>query len=104
MHGWQIIEEDSYRISATSCGTPQQIDEALASITYALHRNPTGFSKIPGHRSLYIAKTKLRLTLSEIIPSYRRWFAADEASRTVRKLWIEMTPPEDMAFDDNGLC
>lgn len=75
-------------------------DEALAAITYSLHRNPLGFPTMPNVRGIYLAKTKLKIIGREIIPSYRLWFRVSEADKTVFKLWVEMSPPDDMAFWD----
>ncbi len=96
--GWEVLEEESYELSVAQCGTHQFFDEALSPITFSLNRNPTGWPKVQGFSDIYLAKTKLRLRGLEIIPSYRLWFRAVEATRRVHKLWVELAPPEDMGL------
>ena len=69
--GWQVIEEDSYQRAVAQCGSYEFFDDALAPIEYALHRNPQGFPEVPGFPAIHLAKTKLRLSGLEVIPSYR---------------------------------
>ena len=99
--GWQVAEDESYVRSVASAGGYEYIDEIIAPVDYALSRNPTGFTKIPGYESIYLAKTKLRFLRNEIVPSYRLWFRVDAKRRRVWKLWIEIAPPEDMGFADD---
>jgi hypothetical protein len=97
---WQIREETSYESSAENAGGMEDVDAALANITYALHRNPIGFHKLHGTRSIYIAKTKLRITEVKIIPAYRLYFRVEFEERVVCKLWVEMCHPSDMLYGD----
>jgi len=55
---------------------------------------------VPGYPGFHIAKTKLRVTATEIIFSYRLLFRVDIHSRTVIKLRIEIASPEDMGIGD----
>lgn len=100
-NGWSIIEDPSYEISVAQCGSFPFIDEALAPIEYALHRNPLGFERIPGFENIYLAKTKLRFIRGEIIPSLRLWVKILPEVREVHKLWVEIAPPEDMGYWDD---
>lgn len=99
--GWQIVEAESYERSVAQCGGYERVDEIIAPIDYALSRAPLGFEKIPGYEDLYLAKTKLRVTERRIFPSHRLWFRAVPISRQVEKLWIDIAPPEDMAYTDD---
>jgi hypothetical protein len=101
--GWQIVEEESYALSVSQCGTFEFFDEALAPIEYALSRNPLGFPAVPGFPNIHRAKTKLRVFAQMVIPSYRLWFRVNTETKFVHKLFIEIAPPEDMAFGDS-LC
>jgi hypothetical protein len=105
--GWKIVEEPSYELATAQGGGHEFFDDVTELLHYALHRNPTGFPQVPGYQGIYLAKTKLRIRLPEVIPSYRLWFRLDEATHTVHKLWIEIAPPEDMEYwadeDDDTL-
>lgn len=98
---WQILEEASYALSAENSGGMEEVDAALSNVTYALHRNPLGFHKLPGTKSVYIAKTKLRITGLKAIPAYRLFFRVDVGESVVSKLWVEMCPPSEMLFGDS---
>jgi hypothetical protein len=96
--GWNIIEEPSFKRAVILLGGAEVCDEALAVLTYALHRNPIGFPPMPNVRGVYLAKTKIKIIGRTIIPSYRLWFRVSENDKTVFKLWVEISPPEDMGF------
>jgi hypothetical protein len=97
--GWNVVEEESYERAVAQIGNHESLDLALETISYGLFRRPQGFPETskPG---IHIAKTTLRFTDSEIVPSYRLWFRVVEETETVHKLWIEIAPPEDMGFWD----
>lgn len=97
---WQIREEASYAVSAENAGSMDDVDSALANVTYALHRNPLGFHKLPGTKSIYVAKTKLRITGTKVIPAYMLYFRLDADDEIVCKLWVEMCPPSDMIYGE----
>ncbi len=99
--GWEVVEEETYALSTQYCGGSEYVDSITGQVDYALSRKPTGFFKIPGYQTLYLAKTKLRIVGSEITPSFRIWFRIDAKKRTVIKLYIEIAPPEDMGFADD---
>lgn len=99
--GWNVAEEESYVRAVAQAGGFEYIDPIIAPIDYALYRNPLGFQKVPGYQDLYLAKTKLRILGSEVVPSYRLWFRVDLGARTVWKLWVEVAPPEDMGLADD---
>lgn len=100
-NGWIIRDEHSYELAAAQCGAYPLLDDALAPLDYALHRNPLGFDQVPGYPGIYIARTKLRLFGLEIIPSFRLWFRVDIDRREVHKLWVEIAPPDDMGLWDD---
>lgn len=100
-NGWQIGEEESYVRSVAQCGGYEVVDRALAAVTYSLHRNPTGWPLVFPKASVYLAKTKLRLILPEVIPAYLLWFRLDEPNRYVWKLWVELASPEEMLTGDS---
>ncbi len=54
-------------------------------------------------RSFHVDGTKLRVFAQVVIPSYRLWFRVNAETKFVHKLFIEIAPPEDMAFGDS-LC
>jgi hypothetical protein len=97
--GWKIVEEESYDRAVAQIATHESLDVALELISYGLYRNPQGYPKT-AYANIHLAKTKLRFTDSEIIPSYRLWFKVDIITETVHKLWIDIAPPEDMGFWD----
>lgn len=99
--GWQVIEQESYERAVAQCGSHEFFDDALAPIEFALHRNPTGFPSVPGFQGIHLAKTKLRISGLDVIPSYRLWFRVDEEGRRVFKLWVEIAPPEDMGLGES---
>lgn len=100
-HGWQIVEDPSFELAVSQCGSHEFFDEALAPVIWGMHRNPKGFDQVPGFPGIYIARTKIRLIGLEIIPSYRLWFRIVDETRTVHKLWVELAPPEDIGLTDN---
>lgn len=96
---WQVLEEPSFSHSVSLVGrTMEEVDEITAHIDYALHRNPAGFHKVPGTRSIHVAKTKLRLVGLVVVPAYRMFVRIDYEQECVFKLWIELCPPGDMAY------
>jgi hypothetical protein len=99
--GWEVFEEETYRLAANQCGGAEYVDRITEPVDYTLSRNPTGFLKIPGYPNLYLAKTKLRIVGPEIIPSFRLWFRIDADRKRVFKEYIEISPPEDMGFADD---
>jgi len=99
--GWEVFEEETYTASARKCGSAEYIDRITANVDYGLSRKPTGFLKVRGYESLYLAKTTLRIIGSEVIPSFRIWFRVDSKKRRVFKQHIEIAPPEDMGFADD---
>ena len=99
--GWQVVDEESYERAVAQCGSFPYLDEILAPVDYALHRNPTGFPVVPGYANLYLAKTKLRFIRSEVIPSFKLWFRANNDNRMVHKLYIEITPPEEIPYGES---
>jgi hypothetical protein len=102
--GWAIVEDSSYTLAVAQAGGYPLLDQALAPLDYAFHRNPLGFPVVPGFPEIHLAKTSIRIFGSEIIPSFRVWIRVDSGARMVHKLWVEIAPPEDMGFwddDDN---
>jgi len=99
--GWEVVEEETYALSVQYCGGAEYIDSITEQVDYSLSRNPTGFSLIPGYQNLYLAKTKLRIVGSDVTPSFRIWFRVDSKRQRVVKLYIEITPPEEMGFADD---
>jgi hypothetical protein len=97
---YQIAEENSYLPSVSALGRVNEIEENIGFIDYALHRAPQGFPIVEGMTTVRLAKTKMRISLSEIVPAYRLWFRIDEGKKVVHKLYLELCPPSDMAFDD----
>jgi mRNA-degrading endonuclease RelE of RelBE toxin-antitoxin system len=104
--GWQIVEHDSFDESVLQCGTHKEIDEALAFVDEALNINPLGFKKLCKGSEIYFVKTKLRFRGTRCFPAYRLLFSVDEKTRTVTKLHVSMSQPEDMKYgnpwDDDG--
>lgn len=98
---WQVIEEPSYAHSVAQIGEMEDIDNALSLVIYALHRNPTGFHRLPNTRSIYVAKTKLRIVGLVAIPAYRLFVRVDHERRIVFKLWVEHCPPTEMSYGDS---
>lgn len=99
--GWHIVEEESWERAMAQLGGARRVDRAIAPIIDALHRNPEGFDRVPGHHALYLARTKLAIRDLDLIPSYRVWFRTDPAAHVVHLLWIELAPPEDMGLTDD---
>ena len=98
--GWRIIEEPSYSDALEGFTDQAQIDAVLAPIDYALNRNPLGFVLMPGYDHIRMVKTRLRINQGSVIPAMRLWFRCDEPNRIVYKLYIELSPPDDMFIGD----
>jgi len=99
--GWQVVEDDSFELSLAQFRDTKAIDSALGPIELGLNRNPLGFPEVPGFPNIRLAKTKLHFLGAEIIPSYRLWFRLDEVTKTVHKLFVELTPPDLSGFPDD---
>jgi len=99
--GWEVVEEETYALSVQHCGGAEYVDSVTEQVDYHLSRNPKGFLKIRGYQNLYLAKTKLRIRGSEVIPSFRIWVRLDLQRRRVHKLYIEVAPPDEMGFADD---
>ena len=99
-NGWSVEESEEFEHGAMQCGGMQSVDEVIAPIIYALHRNPLGFHST-GVSNVRIAKTKVRVNGPDIVLSHTVWFRADSATRTVELLWVEITKPIDMDWDDD---
>jgi len=99
--GWEVVEEETYALSAQYCGGAEYVDSITEQVDYSLSRNPKGFLNIPGYQNLYLAKTKFRIVGPEVTPSFRIWFRVDTKRRQVHKLYIEVAPPEEMGFADD---
>ena len=76
-------------------------DLALAPLDYALSRNPMGFPQVPGYPNIHLARTKLRITPGEIIPGYSLWVRVEEKTRSVHKLHVEISAPDDLELWDD---
>lgn len=100
--GWAIVEGDDFERGAMQCGGLQAIEEIIAPIKLGLSRNPFGFheTEVPGIR---IARTKLRVSGFDVVLSHSIWFRIDEEQRQVVLLWVEITKPDDVDWDDNDI-
>ena len=96
--GCQVLEEESYQRAVAQCGSYEYLDDTLAPVDFALHRNPLGFAEVPSFPGIHLAKTKLRFAGLEIVPSFRMWLRVDVAARRVHKVCVEIAPPDDMGF------
>lgn len=99
--GWEIVEDANYPLSVGKLGGAAWVDWATAPILYSLSRNPLGFELVPGHASVRLAKTSLRIEGSELFPGLNLWFKAEEGARRVVLLWVEVTPSGDLALTDD---
>ena len=97
--GWEIVEEPSYARSVAEIAELfAHLDEAIAPLDYALHRNPEGLPEVPGVRGIFLAKTSLRFIGTRIIPALSLWVRLDRESKRVYKLWLSVSSPEQMGF------
>lgn len=98
--GWSLIESENYERAVAQCGGARCVDDAIAPIIYALHRQPLAFPEtdVPG---VYLARTKLRFNGPDVTLSHSVWFKADEIVRTVELLWVEYTNPDDIGGEDD---
>jgi hypothetical protein len=98
-NGWEIKEGEDFERGVLQCGGASTVDEAIAPIMYALNRDPMGFGEtsVSGVR---LARTKLRINGPDIVFSHSIWFTVDEQKCDVILLWIEITRPEDIDWDD----
>ncbi|WP_133117292.1 hypothetical protein [Mesorhizobium sanjuanii] len=104
MDGWNVTEDPSFEPSVIGCGGYAIVDEVLTAIDYALHRNPLGFPSVPGMPNIRLAKTSLRIRDGFIIPALTLRFWTDAHSRTVFKLYVEISKPEEMKhWDDDEI-
>lgn len=97
-NGWQIVESDSYDESVLECGGYPAVEDAIAWVDFFLNRNPLAIPRLDSDSDIRIIKTKLRIKGGEAIPAYRLFLTVDETSRTVTKLHVSISQPEDMAF------
>jgi len=97
--GWQVVEGPDFERGAMQCGGLAVIEEIIAPIKLGLSRNPEGFhsTNSPGIR---IARTKLRMTGPDIQLSHCVWFRLHPEDRIVTMLWVEVTQPESMNWDE----
>lgn len=100
MDGWKVTEDDSFAISVIGCGGFEAVDDALQILEYALHRNPLGFPAVPGYPNIRIAKTAIRILNGSITPALRLRIWTDQQTRTVYKLHVEISHPDDMKLWD----
>lgn len=82
------------------CGGAQIVDDVLGPVIYALHRNPLGFAET-GIKDVRAAKTKLRINGPDLVLLHVLWFRADASNRVVELLWVEVSRPEQMDWDDS---
>ena len=105
--GWEIVEEASYARSVAEIHEIlAHLDEAVAPLDYALHRNPEGFPQVPGIDGILLAKTSIRFVGTRVIPSLKLWFRIDRGARRVHKLWLAVSRPEEMEYwnaDGDGI-
>jgi hypothetical protein len=99
-NGWNIDEEDSYVESVVECGGYAEVDDAIAWVDFFLNRNPLHFKKLRPNSDIRILKTKLRIKGTRVYPAYRLLFSVNESTRTVTKLHIAPSEPDDMIFGD----
>ena len=76
------------------------MEEIIAPIKLGLSREPSGFHEtiVDG---IWIARTKLRMNGPDIVLSHCVWFRMVPERREVRMLWVEITGPENMDWDDD---
>lgn len=94
--GWHIVDEDSFERAVAQCGSYEYFDSILAALEYALHRNPEGFPKVDEAKNIYLARTKIQFSGAMVIPAFHLWFRLDLENKTVHKLWLELSAPDDM--------
>jgi hypothetical protein len=101
---WQVLEASSYLPSVSLLGDLAEVEDNVRNIDYSMHRNPLGWPLVPGTKSVWLAKTKVRITLEAIVPAYRMWFRIDFERRQVHKLYLELCPINDLRHDlDEGI-
>lgn len=98
--GWNIVESDSYDESVLQCGGYPAIEDAIAWVDFFLNRNPIAFPPLTPQSDIRVVKTKLRIKGTQVIPAYRLLITTDVFTRTVTKLHVAPSQPEDMAFGD----
>ena len=98
--GWQILEHDSYDESVLHCGGHFEIEDAIGWLDLFLNRNPLGFAELTPGSDIRVAKTKLRISGGRVFPACRLLFTADAETRTVTKLHVAFSQPEDMLYGD----
>ena len=101
MAGWNVTEDPNFSDSVDRCGGAKVIDEALFFIDHGLHINPLGYPAVPGFPNIRIVKTKLQFRGGLIFPAMRMRVWTDEPRKTVTKLHIEISDPEEMEFWDD---
>ncbi len=101
MDGWNVTEDSSYDSSVIGCGGHRIVDEALSAIVYALHRNPLGFPEVPGFPGIRMAKTSLYFRDGQMIPALELRFFTDEPTKTVTKLHVGISQPDEMRYWDD---
>lgn len=84
-----------------NCGGAEIVDDVLSPVIYSLYRNPLGFRETDV-RGVRLAKTKLRINGPDLVMSHTLWFRADETTRVVELLYVEVSSPNNMSWDDNG--
>jgi hypothetical protein len=73
------------------------MDQRLAYVYDGASRNPLGYGKPRGLKTIHLARTRQILTPElEFIPAYRVWLRPDIAQHTVTLLYVELCPAEDM--------
>jgi hypothetical protein len=99
-NGWSVSESDDYARGVAQCGGAQQVDEAIAPIIYALHRQPLAFPETE-ISEIRLARTRLRFNGPDVTLSHSVWFKVDETNRVVELLWVEYSRPDDMDWGEN---
>ena len=82
------------------CGGARKVDDILSPIIWTLSRNPMGWPHT-GVKDVRVATTDLRINGPDIVLSHSLWFRADEANRLVELLWVEVTNPNEMGWNDD---
>lgn len=98
--GWQVAEGPDFERGALSCGGLANVEEIIAPIKLGLHRNPEGFHRTKT-QGIWIARTKLRMNGPDIQLSHCVWFRLHPEDRIVTMLWVEVTQPENMNWDED---
>lgn len=98
-NGWEVFEGDDFTRGAANCGGLRAIEEIIAPIKYALNRNPLGFP-LTTTKDVRLARTKLRFNGPDIVVSHSVWFRVDPSRKAVELLWVEVTKPDDMNWDE----